>query len=63
MIGGIGVMCFLFGAMGIESESVGLPILLALVGTGLMYVEVLIEAKKNHRRNHSHDASYPSCLR
>lgn len=63
MIGGIGVMCFLFGAMGIESESVGLPILLALVGAGLMYLEVLIETKKNHKRNSCHDASRPSFLR
>lgn len=63
MIGAIGVVGFLFGIMGMGSEHIALPFLIAMAGAGLMYVEVLIEAKKNHKRNHSHDASRPSYLR
>mgnify|MGYP003345108913 CR=1 FL=1 len=63
MIGVIGVIGFLFGVMGMGSENIGLPFLIAIAGAGLMYLEVLLESKKNHKRNSCHDASRPSFLR
>lgn len=63
MLGKIGVAMMLLAAAAMESESLMLPVLVGLAGAGLLYMEVLIESKKNHKRNTCHDASYPSCLR
>lgn len=63
MLERIGLVMMLGAAAAMDSESMALPMLIALAGAGLIYMGVLIESKKNHKRNRSHDASYPSFLR